>query len=78
MKNLPDNPHRGLKILYKCISCDAQGMQPILSIKKNSTNADGSDCYTIKLKCCCGYINGENRPIWWNMGFAGELVGFGF
>lgn len=47
----------------------------ITGVKKNSLNADGSTCYTLKAVCgSCGYLNGEFKPIWYNLYELGVVV----
>lgn len=64
---------------FTCIRCESEAVRKVKSIKKNAENADGSTCYTIKFLCDdCGHLNGDARPIWYNINFAGEIVGYGF
>ena len=77
---LPRNPRRGMTLLkFTCIDCNAEGFFPIRSVKKvPGENKDGSTCYIIKFTCSrCDYLNGQYRPIWYNVGHAGCVHGGG-
>lgn len=68
-------PKRGQRIEITCIGCDKQGRMVVTSVRRNSENDDGSTCYTLKAKCqTCGYINGQLKPIWYNMYELGQVV----
>lgn len=72
---MQETPKRGHKLSRTCISCDLHGAMEITGVKKNSLNADGSTCYTLKAVCgSCGYLNGEFKPIWYNHYELGVVV----
>jgi hypothetical protein len=59
----------------KCISCGVTGLMEVAGIKKHGRNDDGSTCYALKAVCgSCGYVNGEFKPIWYNLYELGAVV----
>lgn len=76
---IPLKPKIGTKLYFTCIRCDSEGFRQVKGVKKNAENSDGSTCYTIKFLCAdCGYLNGDLKPIWYNLYSSGEIVGYGF
>lgn len=72
---MQETPKRGHKLSRTCISCDLHGVMEITGVKKISLNADGSTCYTLNAVCgSCGYLNGEFKPIWYNLYELGVVV----
>lgn len=75
MKNSDDIPKVGMVLVWDCINCDQEEEMKVTKNKKQSPNDDGSTCYTIELKCPnCNYINGEYRPIWYNLYSRGQMA----
>lgn len=71
----PNDPKKGFLIERCCIHCDEVCMMPIISFRRKSINTDGSTCYTIKARCPnCDYLNGEYKPMWWNIYGLGSMV----
>jgi len=72
---MQETPKCGHKLSRTCIRCDLHGSMEITQVKKNSLNADGSTCYMLKAVCgSCGYLNGEFKPIWYNLYELGAVV----
>lgn len=65
---LEHNPVPNKKMTFETYcygDCDVHTVHGVCGIEKNSVNADGSQCYVLRLKCTkCGYK--RMKPCWYN------------
>jgi len=70
----PAVPKKGMSFVKECIHCDQTEKMIVTKIRKNTTNEDGSICYTLEMDCPnCGYTNGQYKPIWYNLYYLGVV-----